>query len=99
LAITVHSASKIQSGGDTIHPFVRFFLNEQQELEKTSVCENTNTPLWNETRFILLNSLDPILSLQLRSSNNTKKSGKKLATATFALKDLQKLDEYAIENK
>jgi Ca2+-dependent lipid-binding protein len=89
LAITVHSCSKIDASDTTLNPFIRFYLNKAQELEKTSMCENTRTPHWNETKFLLVNNLESMLTMELRTTNSTKKAGKRLARSNFDLKDLK----------
>jgi Ca2+-dependent lipid-binding protein len=73
-------------------------LDKAQELEKTTICENTRTPHWNETRFLLLNNLDSILTMELRTTNNTKKAGKRLARAHFDLKHLKEEEDLEIDN-
>lgn len=98
MAITVHSASKINASDSTLNPFIRFYLDKAQELEKTSVCENSHTPHWNETRFLLLNNLESILTMELRSTNNTKKAGKRLGRANFDLKDMKEENDSELDN-
>ncbi|KAI9469131.1 MAG: hypothetical protein EXX96DRAFT_492606 [Benjaminiella poitrasii] len=98
LAITVHSSSKINASDTTLNPFIRFFLDKAQELEKTSLCENTRTPHWNETKFLLLNNLDSILTMELRTTSNTKKAGKRLARAHFDLKDVKENEDLQLDN-
>ncbi|KAF7723819.1 hypothetical protein EC973_001603 [Apophysomyces ossiformis] len=93
LAITVYSASSIRKVDslfdDAPNAYVRFYIDHAQELGRTSVRENTLEPQWNETRFLLLNSLNGQLSLELRTHNPQGKD-RRLATAHF---DLRELDE------
>lgn len=90
LAITVYSCSKINTNDTNLYPFIRFYLNDaQQELEKTSICEDTRVPHWNETKFLLLHDLHSTLAMELRTTNNVKKAGKRLAKAHFDLKDVE----------
>ncbi|GAA5802769.1 hypothetical protein HPULCUR_008244 [Helicostylum pulchrum] len=98
LAITVHSCSKILASDTTLNPFIRFYLDKAQELEKTAVCEDTRTPHWNETRFLLLNNLDSMLTMELRTTNNTKKAGKRLARAHFDLKEMKEEEDMKLDN-
>lgn len=98
LAITVHSCTQIKSSDTNLNTFIRFYLDEAQELEKTAICENSHTPHWNETRFILLNNLNSILTMELRTTNHTKKSGKRLARAHFDLKDLKYDDDMELDD-
>ncbi|KAK4519727.1 casein kinase 2 regulatory subunit [Mucor velutinosus] len=98
LAVTVHSCSRINASDTTLNPFIRFFLNKAQELEKTAVLENTHTPQWNETKFLLLNNLDSILTMELRTTNSTKKAGKRLARSHFDLKDIKEEEDMELDN-
>ncbi|KAG2201023.1 hypothetical protein INT47_006567 [Mucor saturninus] len=98
LAITVHSCTQIKSSDTNLNTFIRFYLDEAQELEKTAICENSHTPHWNETRFILLNNLNSILTMELRTTNHTKKSGKRLARAHFDLKDMKYDDDMELDD-
>lgn len=98
LAVTVHSCSRINASDTTLNPFIRFFLDKAQELEKTAVLENTRTPQWNETKFLLLNNLDAILTMELRTTNNTKKAGKRLARSHFDLKDMKEEEDMELDN-
>lgn len=98
LAVTVHSCSKINASEGSLNPFIRFYLDKAQELEKTAICENTSTPQWNETKFLLLNNLDSILTMELRTTNNTKKAGKRLARANFNLKDIKNEPDMELDN-
>ncbi|KAI8083251.1 C2 domain-containing protein [Gilbertella persicaria] len=98
LAVTIHSSTKIKSSDAQLNPFIRFYLDAAQELEKTSICENTMTPHWNETKFLLLNNLESILNMELRTTNNTKKAGKKLAIAQFDLKDIKHKQDNELDN-
>jgi hypothetical protein len=98
LAVTVHSCSKINASEGSLNPFIRFYLDKAQELEKTAICENTSAPNWNETKFLLLNNLDSILTMELRTTNNTKKAGKRLARANFNLKDIKNEKDLELDN-
>ncbi|GAN04893.1 tricalbin [Mucor ambiguus] len=98
LAVTVHSCSRIKASDTTLNPFIRFFLDKAQELEKTAVLENTHTPQWNETKFLLLNNLDSILTMELRTTSNTKKAGKRLARSHFDLKDMKEEEDMELDN-
>ena len=73
-------------------------MDTAQELEKTSICENTASPHWNETKFLLINNLESVLNMELRTSNNTKKAGKKLAITQFNLNDLKHKKDNELDN-
>ncbi|KAI8987617.1 C2 domain-containing protein [Mycotypha africana] len=93
LAVTVYSAERIKNIDDLVdeapNPYVRFYLDHGQELDRTSVCENTYSPVWNETRYLKLNNLNSLLSMELKTSRNGFKD-RRLATANF---DLSQLDD------
>jgi Ca2+-dependent lipid-binding protein len=98
LAVTVHSCTQINASEGSLNPFIRFYLDKAQELEKTAICENTSTPHWNETKFLLLNNLDSLLTMELRTTNSTKKAGKRLARANFNLKDIKNEQDLELDN-
>lgn len=93
LAVTVYSASGIKSGDmfGTVDPYITFHTGntKNQELARTSAIENTTAPRWNETHFILLNSLKETLCLQLMDRN----VGRKDATLGVANLELKELEE------
>lgn len=99
LAITVHSCSKIITSESNLNTFIRFYLNKAQELEKTSIIESTRSPVWNETKFILLHDLESLLTMELRTTSNSKKAGKKLARSVFDLKEMTPENDYTLENQ
>ncbi|CEP18998.1 hypothetical protein [Parasitella parasitica] len=92
LAVTVYSTDRIKNIEQVVqgapNPYIRFYLDHSQELDRTSVCENTYTPKWNETRYLKLNSLNALLSMELKTSRPGLKD-RRLGTANF---DLSQLD-------
>ncbi|KAI8875371.1 hypothetical protein K501DRAFT_202772 [Backusella circina FSU 941] len=89
LGVTVYSASPIKNIDtllidETPNCYIRFFLDEGQELDRTSVCENTFTPKWNETRYLMLNNLNSLLSMELKTIRPGYKE-RRLATANYDL--------------
>jgi Ca2+-dependent lipid-binding protein len=92
LAVTVYSTDRIKNCDDLVdgapNPYIRFYLNHGQELDRTSVCESTFEPKWNETRYLKLNNLNSLLSMELKSSRPGLKD-RRLGTANF---DLSRLD-------
>ncbi|CAO3663290.1 unnamed protein product [Rhizopus stolonifer] len=93
LAVTVHSTSPLENIQDLTDDqvpdtYIRFYIDHGQELDRTSVCEHNLSPAWNETRFLMLNNLHSLLSIELRSSRPGLKD-RRLGTANF---DLSKLD-------
>lgn len=92
LAVTVYSTDRIKHCDDLLdgspNPYIRFYLNHGQELDRTSVCESTFEPKWNETRYLKLNNLNSLLSMELKTSRPGRKD-RRLGTANF---DLSRLD-------
>ncbi|KAI8364384.1 C2 domain-containing protein [Blakeslea trispora] len=92
LAVTVYSTDRIKNIDGLVdgapNPYIRFYLDHGQELDRTSVCENTFTPKWNETYYLKINDLNSLLSIELKTSRPGKKD-RRLGTANF---DLSVLD-------
>ncbi|KAI7902614.1 C2 domain-containing protein [Cokeromyces recurvatus] len=91
LAVTVYSTDRIKHVEDIVdgapNPYIRFYLDHGQELDRTSVCQNTFTPTWNETRYLKLNNLNALLSMELKTSRPGLKD-RRLGTANFNLSQL-----------
>ncbi|KAJ2964405.1 hypothetical protein NQZ79_g602 [Umbelopsis isabellina] len=91
LAITIYSASNIK-GNDvfgSVDPYITFHTGnpKNKELARTSAIENTSSPRWNETHFILLNSLNDSLCLNLMDRNVGRKDSS-LGIVNMELKEL-----------
>ncbi|KAI9493901.1 C2 domain-containing protein [Zychaea mexicana] len=99
LAVTVYSTTTINSRdvSGTVNPYIRFYLDKAQELGRTSVQENTLDPRWNETHFLMLNSLTSTLSLELRNQSSGTKD-RRIARAHFELKELDEDDDYSLQD-
>lgn len=95
LVVTVYSASGIKSGDmfGSIDPYITFHTgnSKNKELARTSAIENTTSPRWNETHFILLNNLKETLCLQLMDRNAGRKDTS-LGVVNFELKQLEEND-------
>lgn len=96
LAVTVYSADEMRYVDDLVEnapdTYIRFYLDHGQELDRTSVCEHSFSPTWNETRYLKLNNLNSLLSLELNSTKPGFKD-KRLGTASF---NLSQLDDAAL---
>ena len=68
-------------------------INSGKELARTEVQQSTTTPRWNETKTILINSLNDALSLQIFDFNEIRKD-RLLGIANFDLKQLEEDCEY-----
>ncbi|KAI9281499.1 C2 domain-containing protein [Sporodiniella umbellata] len=93
LAITVHSTSQLENIQNLVDDkvpstYIRFYIDHGQELDRTSICERSFAPAWNETKFLMLNNLHSLLSIELRSARAGLKD-RRLGTANF---DLSKLE-------
>jgi Ca2+-dependent lipid-binding protein len=99
LAVTIYSASGIKSGDifGTIDPYITFHTGNPKntELGRTSAIENTTSPRWNETHFILLNSVKETLYLQIMDRNIGRKDAS-LGVVNFELKELEE-NNYLLE--
>jgi Ca2+-dependent lipid-binding protein len=95
LAVTIYSASGIKSGDifGSIDPYITFHTGntKNKELARTSAVENSTSPRWNETHFILLNNLKETLCLQLMDRNVGRKDAS-LGTVNLELKELEEND-------
>lgn len=91
LAVTVYSADHIKHVDDLVdsapNSYIRFYIDHGQELDRTSVCESTFEPKWNETRYLKLNNLNSLLSMELKTSRPGLKD-RRLGTANFDLSSL-----------
>ncbi|KAI5991533.1 C2 domain-containing protein [Pisolithus albus] len=92
--ITVEAARGLKGskiGGGSPDPYVSVTINDRQELARTKHRNNTYNPTWAETKFILVNTLQEPLVLNVMDYNEHRKDTK-LGSATF---DLQKLQDDA----
>ncbi|KDQ54885.1 hypothetical protein JAAARDRAFT_37997 [Jaapia argillacea MUCL 33604] len=95
LQITVHSARGIKGtklGGGTPDPYVTLSYNNRAQLAKTKYKHNTYNPTWNETKFLLVNTLGEQLTFNVFDYNEHRKDAE-MGAATF---DLSKLQDDAI---
>ncbi|KAL0950758.1 hypothetical protein HGRIS_007526 [Hohenbuehelia grisea] len=98
LQVTVQSARGIKGskiGGGTPDPYVSICINDRDELAHTKYKNNTYNPTWNETKFILVKSLNETLMLKLFDYNDHRKNTL-MGTASFELAGL--LEDATQEN-
>ncbi|RDB28789.1 Uncharacterized protein PYUK71.03c [Hypsizygus marmoreus] len=77
LQVTIRSARGIKGtkiGGGTPDPYVSLTINDRVELARTKYKTNTYNPTWMETKFILINSLNESLMLNLWDYNDHRKN-------------------------
>ncbi|KAF7367225.1 hypothetical protein MSAN_00784300 [Mycena sanguinolenta] len=91
LQVTLESARGIKGtkiGGGTPDPYISLSLNNREELAKTKYKNNTYNPTWMETKFILINSLNESLILNLYDYNDHRKDHL-MSSTSFELAQLQ----------
>ncbi|KAI6045089.1 tricalbin [Pisolithus marmoratus] len=96
--ITVEAARGLKGskiGGGSPDPYVSVTINNRQELARTKYRNNTYNPTWAETKFILVNTLQDPLVLNVMDYNEHRKDSQ-LGSATFELQKL--LDDATIES-
>ena len=91
LQVTIYTARGLRNPdkfSGTPDPYVVLSINSGRELARTEIQQSTTTPRWNETKTILINSLNDSLSLQIFDFNEIRKD-KLLGTVNFDLKNLE----------
>ncbi|KAG1715796.1 hypothetical protein ID866_1372 [Astraeus odoratus] len=89
--VTVEAARGLKGskiGGGSPDPYVSITINNRQELAKTKYRHDTHNPTWMETKFILVNSLQEPLVLNIMDYNEHRKDTS-LGAVTFELQKLQ----------
>ncbi|KAG6891051.1 hypothetical protein C0995_014139 [Termitomyces sp. Mi166 len=74
--VSVRAARGIKGtkiGGGTPDPYITLSINDRAELARTKYQNNTFNPTWNETKFVLVNSLQESLVLKLWDYNDHRK--------------------------
>lgn len=96
LAVTFHGAQGLKNSdklAGTPDPYAVVSLNSREPLSKTKTVKENANPRWNETVYIILNSLVDSLTLQVYDWNEYRKD-KELGTATFALDNLEQATDH-----
>ena len=91
LQVTIYSARGLKNPdkfSGTPDPYVSLSINAGREMARTQIIQSTTTPRWNETKALLINSLNDALSFQIYDYNEFRKD-KLLGTANFDLKLLE----------
>ncbi|KZT44501.1 tricalbin [Sistotremastrum suecicum HHB10207 ss-3] len=73
LQVTLRSARGIKAtkiGGGTPDPYVSLSISQRAELARTKHKDSTTNPTWNETKFLLVNSLSEILTFSIMDHND-----------------------------
>ena len=96
LQVTIYTARGIRNPdkfSGTPDPYVVLSINSGRELARTEIQPSTTTPRWNETKTLLINSLNDALSFQIFDYNEIRKD-RLLGTANFDLKQLEEDAEH-----
>ncbi|KAL9600817.1 MAG: hypothetical protein Q9219_002955 [cf. Caloplaca sp. 3 TL-2023] len=96
LAVTIHGAHGLKNPdklAGTPDPYAVVSLNSRDALGKTKTVKENANPRWNETIYVIITSLNDSLTLQLYDWNEYRKD-KELGTATFALEQVQEINEH-----
>ncbi|KAI9704934.1 MAG: hypothetical protein M1836_006714 [Candelina mexicana] len=96
LAVTLHGAQGLKNPdklSGTPDPYTVISLNSRVPLGKTKTVPENANPRWNETKYVIINSLTDSLTLQIYDFNEYRKD-KELGTATFALEQLENVTEH-----
>ena len=96
MAITLHGAEGLKNpdklSGDP-DPYTIVSFNNRDALGKTKIVKENPNPRWNETVYVIVNSLTDTLTLQVFDYNEFRKD-KDLGTASFALDKLEAVSEH-----
>ena len=90
LKVTVESANGLKAvklGGGAPDPYVVMGVGLKPAVNKTSVKHSTSHPVWNETQYILVNTLNESLNLSVFDYNEHR-SDNALGTSVFDLASL-----------
>ncbi|RHZ44602.1 hypothetical protein Glove_718g62 [Diversispora epigaea] len=90
LKIKIYGAKELRNTErfGTSDPYCKLTILGTKELARTKVVNDTLTPIWNETFYILLNSLTDNLNIEIFDFNELTKE-KLMGMATFSLPTLE----------
>ncbi|SJX65421.1 related to TCB3-protein localized to membranes, bud-enriched [Sporisorium reilianum f. sp. reilianum] len=95
LQVNIWSARNLKGvklGGGTPDPYVALSIDNREVLAKTSVKKSTANPQFKETKFVLLNNLNGMLTMALMDFNEHRPDST-LGQAAFDLKELMEDQE------
>lgn len=90
VAVTVYYAKDLRGTeaiGNTIDPYIKFSFNEREEMARSDIKSDTRNPTWNETKYLLVNNLNEVLTMELVDFNDYRKD-KPIGVVNFALETL-----------
>ncbi|KAL9937202.1 hypothetical protein V8E36_003611 [Tilletia maclaganii] len=98
LQVTIFSARQLKGtkfGGGQPDPYVAISIDDKEVLAKTKFKHSTVNPQWKETKFILLNNLNGMLTLIINDFNQHR-ADTRLGIASFDLKELEEDPEHEL---
>jgi Ca2+-dependent lipid-binding protein len=96
VAVTIHGAHGLKNPdkfSGTPDPYATISLNGREPLGKTKTIQENASPRWNETLYIIITSFTDALTIQVYDWNEFRKD-KELGTATFALDQIEQINEH-----
>lgn len=96
VAITVHRAQGLKNTdkfSGTPDPYVAISLNQREVLAKTKTIHENANPVWNETKYIIVTSMNDDVTLQVFDYNDIRKD-KELGVCTFPVSRLTDRPEW-----
>ncbi|KAL3479044.1 hypothetical protein BJX99DRAFT_89862 [Aspergillus californicus] len=96
VAVTLHGARQLKNPdkfAGTPDPYAVVSLNNRTELGRTKTIQDTDSPRWNETVYVIITSFSDTLTIAPYDWNEFRKD-KELGTATFALDKLEQEPEH-----
>ncbi|MBW0528242.1 hypothetical protein O181_067957 [Austropuccinia psidii MF-1] len=71
--VSAHGLKAVKIGGGTPDPYVTFSIGAQTNLDRSKLKRATTNPCWSSVHFLLNNSLNEILSLEILDYNEVRK--------------------------
>jgi Ca2+-dependent lipid-binding protein len=91
VAVTLHGAQQLKNPdkfSGTPDPYAVVSLNNRNELGRTKIIHDTDSPRWNETIYVIITSFSDALSIAAYDWNEYRKD-KEMGVASFALDKLE----------
>ncbi|KAJ6151775.1 hypothetical protein N7470_006903 [Penicillium chermesinum] len=91
VAVTLHSGRQLKNPdkfSGTPDPYAVLALNNGKELGRTKIIHDTDSPMWNETIYVIITSFADALSIKVFDWNEYRKD-KEMGVASFALDKLE----------
>lgn len=96
VAVTLHGAVQLKNPdkfAGTPDPYAVVSMNNRNEIGRTKTIQDTDSPRWNETIYVIITSFSDTLTISPYDWNEFRKD-KELGTATFALDKLEQEPEH-----